>query len=194
MALLTSTTGIRFSRGLNPRRNLPSHTARKRGESNFALAFERAYFQQRKTPGVVRREFDFAGYGIADLVWLFWPSPEMAGEGGAVGIEQQLRSFRVTAFEMKLRDWRKALAQAFRYSYFADTAVVVLPPATAVVAREAIAEFRRLKVGLWAFDARAGTIKRLYTPPRKNKARSNQAREKAVASLLSLAKLRQLPK
>ena len=191
MAPLKTTAGVRFSRGLNPRRNFPGHVARKRGESNFARAFEREYFREREGVRMVHREFDFAGYGIADLVWVFWPSSDVAGEASAVAIERQLRRLRVSAFEFKLRDWRKALAQAFRYSYFADTAVVVVPPDVAAVARQAIAEFRRLKVGLWVFDTRSSEINELYTPPQRNKARSTQARQKALASLLSFAKLGQ---
>ena len=86
------------------------------------------------------------------------------------------------AFEMKLRDWRKALAQAFRYRYFADAAHVVLPPEVAERARVFLGTFRELEVGLWSFDKTTGRIRRFYTPRRKTP-RSGAARQRAVATL-----------
>jgi hypothetical protein len=151
-------------------------------------AFEKSYFAAQTRGGIARAEFDFSGYGIADLVWVSWSSTQ--GDATAVGLEQRPQRLRLVAFELKLVDWRKALAQAFRYSYFADLAVVVLPGAVAKVARKEIAAFHQFSVGLWAFDQKTGMISKFFTPNRQ-RAKSGPARSRAVASLMNLAKLRQ---
>jgi hypothetical protein len=93
---------------------------------------------------------------------------------------------------MKLQDWRKALAQACRYRYFADAAHVVLPPEVAERARVFLGTFRELEVGLWSFDKTTGRIRRLYTPRRKTP-RSDAARQRAVATLRRGFKARPTP-
>lgn len=182
---------IQVSRGLNPRRNLPVFTSRKRTESNFLRAFERAYFSKAQKKGVAKSDFDLPGYGIADLVWISWKSSRNEHEGTA--IECKKKPMRVLAFEMKIKDWRGALQQAFRYSYFADQSIVVLPPATAHIASGFKDEFRILGIGLWSFDSKSGLIRTLIAPRRK-KARSHVAREKAIASLLGSRKFSQFRK
>lgn len=83
---------------------------------------------------------------------------------------------KLTAFEMKLADWRKGLAQACRYSYFADLAVVVLPPDLAA-AKADLDLFRNSSVGLWSFDPATRTISKLFTP-RRSRPRSSRAKAK----------------
>lgn len=183
MGALLSPSTLRYSRGVNPRRNLP--TASKRGESNFLRAFERAYLGSL-SQGLARAEFDLSGYGIADLVWVSWQSNRRPDETTAVGFAERPK-VQIVAFELKLQDWRRALRQAFRYSYFANLAMVVVPPA--VARRAQLAHFRQLGVGLWTFDAETGRIRRCFTP-RKRQPRSAVAQQKALASLLALAKLR----
>jgi hypothetical protein len=179
---------LRYSRGTNPRRNLPAKSARKRGESNFLRAFERVYLSSLSTGGVARSDFDFSGYGIADLVWVSWQSQVKADDMTAIGLTKRPK-VRVMAFELKLSDWRKALRQAFRYSYFANRSIVVLPTAVAIRAKQHLPDFRHLRVGLWSFDAKTGRIARLFTP-RHRRPRNASAQHKAVASLLALSKLR----
>ncbi len=191
MKQLIDTSKLRYSRGPNPRRNLPPQFSRKRGESNFLRAFEKIYFAAQTKRGVARAEFDFSGFGIADLVWLSWPLKDNPEEATAVGLQRRLRSLRVVAFELKLSEWRRGLAQAFRYSYFADLAVVVLTPRAAEAAVKHVAEFRRLSVGLWAFDRKTGMISKHFTP-RRQRAKSTDARDRAVALLLRSAKLCQI--
>jgi hypothetical protein len=80
---------------------------------------------------------------------------------------------------MKLTDWRKGLAQAYRYGYFSDLAIVVLPPESAKLARAELTLFRKLNVGLWSFHRATGRILRHFTP-RASKPRNAKAREKAL--------------
>jgi hypothetical protein len=188
MGAVLSNPTLHYSRGANPRRNLPAKSARKRGESNFLRAFERAYLSSLSASGVARADFDFSGYGIADLVWISWQSPVSPDDMTAIGLTQRPK-VRVMAFELKLNDWRKGLQQAFRYSYFANCSVVVLPPAVARRAKQHLPDFRHLQVGLWSFEPKTGKVVRLFMP-RHRRPRSTSAQHKAIASLLSLSKLR----
>jgi hypothetical protein len=179
-------SSVKMLRGPNPRRNLPS--ARKRGESNLLRAFERAYLG-RRSHGVAHSDFDLHGYGIADLVWMSFDAPNGTG-GSAVRLDGP-PVVRIIAFEIKLRDWRKALNQAFRYSYFADQAVVVVPPTVAANALPFSKTFQRLNVALWSFDKTTGRIRQLIAQTEKP-ARSRLARDKAVAVLMGSTKFCEL--
>lgn len=68
-----------------------------------------------------------------------------------------------TAMEMKLRNWRRALIQAFRYRAFANCAFVVLDAANARPALQNIDLFRRSSVGLITVDV-AGDVEIHYAP------------------------------
>ena len=169
----------------HPRRNLPVRVGRKRGESNFVSAFTKAYIASIAPHGIGGSEFALSGFGIADFVWLAWRQSAASEDGTALSVENmkaQLALQKLTAFEMKLTDWRKGLAQAYRYSYFADVALVVLPLDAAKTAKAELKLFRDLGVGLWSFDKASGKIRKLFTP-RYAKPRNARAREKALESL-----------
>ena len=151
----------------NPRRNLPSNVASKRGESNFVSAFSRVYSQKEKSTGIIAKQFAVAGFGIADLVTATWPS--------GTNIQDNLV---ITAFEMKLEDWRQALMQAYRYSYFADRVMVVLPPEASKIAEQNREAFENLRIGLWEFDPKENQIREIFTP-RISCHKNISAREKA---------------
>ena len=176
----------------HPRRNLPGAVSRKRGESNFVSAFSKAYIASFAPCGIGGSEFALAGFGIADFVWLSWRQSPIGEDGTALSVEKirsELARRRLTAFEMKLSDWRKGLAQAYRYGYFSDRAIVVLPPETAKLARRETALFQKLKVGLWSFDKATNRIQK-YLTPRASKPRNPKAREKALDLLGSFLKFR----
>jgi len=179
----------------HPRRNLPAALARKRGESNFVSTFSKAYIASIASGGIGGKEFALSGFGIADFVWIAWQSAVNPDEGSALSIEKLkslLNRHKLTAFEMKLSDWRKGLAQAYRYSYFADLAVVVLPPDLAATAKAALDRFRASSIGLWSFDPASGAIRKLFTP-RSSGPRNSKAKERALDSIgrvLKFSKLR----
>jgi hypothetical protein len=169
----------------HPRRNLPAAVSRKRGEANFVSAFGKAYIASVAAPGLGGREFALSGFGIADFVWIAWNRPDSPDEGIALSVEKlksMLVRHRLTAFEMKLSDWRKGLAQAYRYSYFADLAIVVIPPHLAATAKVGLELFRESRVGLWSFDPATGAIRKLFTP-RSTGPRSPKAKAKALESI-----------
>lgn len=173
----------------NPRRNLPCNSAGKRGESNFVGAFERAYLSQHKGLHIGGREFELPGFGIADLVLIncrynVHRIDKLLGE---------LQNEQLLAFEMKLRDWRKALQQAYKYSYFADQAFVVIPMDTAKQALSSLKLFQILEIGLWTFDTETNSITKIYTPSSK-RARNDAARTRAFALVFQKLNLRKLQK
>ena len=168
-----------------PRQNLPLVSSRKRAESNFVTAFARAYTESASQRGIGGREFQLSGFGIADFVWLAWQHSTSKADASAMSLEKIkscLLLQKLTAFEMKMTDWRKGLAQAYRYSYFADLAIVVLPPEAARTAKAELKLFRRLGVGLWTFDKTTGRIRKLFVP-RNSKPRNTSAKKKAIESL-----------
>jgi hypothetical protein len=180
------------------RRNLRNSSAAKRGESNFVLAFGRAYLRlfgkaSHQTSFFPAREFRVSGFGVADFIWFVWRHTPESEEGSALEYRSRLRRGEsLLAFEMKLRDWRKALGQAYRYRYFADAAYVVLPPDAAATAKQHLEVFQKLGVGLWSFDKQKDTIRRIYTP-RARASLSLRARERAVATLTRFVKARRAP-
>lgn len=177
------------------RLNFGNAAARKRGEANFLAAFERAYFGSLGKGGLAAGEFALEGYGVADLVWIAW-RPNGGEEFSALSLESLEKSLmrrKLHAFEAKLKDWRRALKQAFRYRYFADKAIVLMPAANAAPALAHLESFRELGVGFWTFDSGVGTIRKHFTPTRVS-AYNPQARAKAVARLSSSVQLRKLRK
>jgi hypothetical protein len=183
----------RIIRGVNPRRNLPRYLSRKRKESNFLCAFERTYRACISSAGIIGRDLEVSGYGIPDWIWVGWRQGPESQDATAYSLEPPPPNLRLYAFELKISHWRKAFKQAFRYSYFSDRAVVVVPPQTAAIARKHLAVFRLHEIGLWSFDARVGMILRIYTP-RVTKARNEKAKAKAIDLILGRAKLCKLRK
>lgn len=177
-----------------PRRNLPRESSLKRGESNFVGAFYKAYDQLRSSHGLGGLEFALPNFGIADFIWVCLPAGLCARKGrqGSQKLpEEDLSGIHITAFEMKLSDWRKALSQAYRYRYFADRSIVVLPPGKAKLAKEELDLFRELEIGLWSFDAQTGAIQLIFTPKRI-RPKSAIARERALGLIRRKLDLRQI--
>jgi hypothetical protein len=159
-----------------PRNNFPANSARKRKETLFVIAFARMYkrTQHGKTLQMAR-ELYMNGYGIADLVSLEITRDKRTGKTKAP---------QVVSFEMKLSDWRRAIQQGFRYRFFSNKSIVVLPLAEAVKAMELIKTFRVLYLGLWGFDVKRGEILQYYTPPMR-RALNPLANRKAIDFLRS---------
>jgi hypothetical protein len=190
MAARNNTVLKRVSTG-DPRRNFLGSFSRKRTESNFVIAFGHAYEKKMLVRGesknrrhAMARELSIAGFGIADFVSIAWTTTEQTTRAALSGLSGSPRTQKATifAFGMTLKDWRKALPQAFRYRYFADAALVVLPPDTAAKASVALAIFRETQVGLWSFDGKTGQIKEIFTP-RRSRPFSESARQKAITIL-----------
>ncbi len=134
---------LRFN-SYNTRRNLPKEVRRRRGEANFLGAFLRTILKKKAPPILYGRNFPVFGCGVADL--LLCQLPKGTTPGGEVD------RVCLMAFEMKLNDWRKALHQAYRYKYYADRSIVVLPEKAANRAVQSRHLFEALGVELWTLD------------------------------------------
>jgi hypothetical protein len=78
-------------------------------------------------------------------------------------LANQLEKLRVFAFELKLRNWRRALAQAYRYRSFANRSYVVIDSEFVQPAVARIALFQSANVGLMSFDV-SGAIEVHFEP------------------------------
>ena len=172
------------------RRNLPRSVASKRKESSFLRSFERAYFVAESGATLAGREFALEGFGRADLVWLAWERQQGTDEFTALALKKRVR---LTAIEGKVSDWRKGLQQSFRYRYFAHRSLLVLPMDTARTAATYLPTFRRLRVGLWGFDPKTGSVRKWCTP-RPSPPLNLKALEKALRVFEVKLNLRKLAK
>lgn len=162
-----------------PRRNLPKDVGRKRGESAFVLAFNRAFQEQLRGETeafLCARELPVAGYGIADFVCLRRPAFETD--------DGQTETVLLLSFEMKLKGWKKGFAQACRYLFFSHSSILVLPPEEAKLASEKLDLFKKTKVGLLSFDAATSAISNIYWPA-ESPPRSSRAYQKALGKVSS---------
>jgi hypothetical protein len=163
----------------NTRRNLPSKTGRKRGEANFLGAFERKLRSSVFTSGYGGKQFSLSNYGIADFIWVTSHNKKIATQDQSIS--------NVYAFETKLKNWRKAFQQAYRYSYFADISCIVIPPEVAKPALKNLELFKTCNVGLWLFDHKNTIIEQVFTPT-EARAKNITAREKALTEISSRVK------
>jgi hypothetical protein len=88
----------------------------------------------------------------------------------------------IWAFELKLRDWRRALYQALRYRSFAHYAVVVLPERRPSVTID-VSAFALFGIGLVVVPESGGP--RFAIAPRKQRPRSRVTHMAAVAQLVA---------
>ncbi len=170
-----------------PRKNLPKELSKKRTESNFLLSFARSFIESTTLPIIAGRELTMNGYGIADLVCLIGFVPKNGNSNCDVLSDSKHSMF---AFESKMKDWRRALSQAFRYKYFANTAIVLLPPDDANRAIDFLNTFEMLKVGLWSYHKNDNVIKKIYSPPQHTPLNPN-ANNKAIQLLTRSPKFQQ---
>ncbi|MDL1975460.1 MAG: hypothetical protein LWX55_11920 [Deltaproteobacteria bacterium] len=158
--------------GWNPRKNLPTKISRKNKERDFTLSFARAYIPNLKsihckTKKIIvtyAREIPINGYGIADFVAVY----RNKTNDNSQSLVSKIDSSVIRAFELKISDWRRAMMQAHRYRYFANSSIVVLHSDKLKNAFEYIDTFKKINVGLWAFNPISNKIITCYTPrPRK---------------------------
>lgn len=154
-----------------PERNLPG---RRPGvltaETRFTIQFARSYMsyfqlihhRSNKNQITCTRQLAMNGIGIADLVSISWNSKL----NDSVSVDDFITKVRPTvrAFEIKLVNWRRGMSQAHRYRYFADATILVLPKNIIENAISYLETFKKIKVGLWAFDMNSKRIIPYYTP------------------------------
>lgn len=67
------------------------------------------------------------------------------------------------AFELKLRKWKRALVQAFKYRAFAEKSYVVIDEGNVGPAIKSIEMFQKSNIGLLSIDE-GGTVKSYFEP------------------------------
>jgi len=182
--------------GQNPRRNIAGTRGQKGPEAKLLKVFQSLYLKFKSKPGICLFDLDLPGYGIPDLIWISWHSDLNSADATALSYEalrRRLAKRRLSAFEIKVSDWRKALLQAQRYRYFADRSLVVVPILVAQKAKEYLDVFKRSRVGLWGVDVKSSRIVKYYTPIGTS-ALSAAAKTKLAARILKGLKLRELSK
>lgn len=105
------------------------------------------------------------------------------GTGGFVlGPAYRIPRAEIWSFELKLRDWRRALYQATRYRAFSQRSFVVMPSDQDGPARRQKDRFRLAGVGLASFDPVRGI--RVHVSPRRITPRSSYLHTLAAAEAL----------
>ena len=173
---MTKPTTVKFNT-YNTRRNLPPETGRKRGESNFLCAFERHLLSNFFTDGYGGKHFSLSNYGVADFVWML---PALK--------KKKNNEYTIYAFEIKIKDWRRAFQQAYRYSYYSDGSFVILTPETGEIASRYLPLFQLHNIGLWTYDFSIDSIKKIFTP-KNTFARNEDAKIRAVNAISSSLQL-----
>ena len=175
------------SRRKGPRANLNNASSRKRTESNFLRSFEPVVFCSCQCRGSGNRRVLARRFRHCRSRCISWTRKSQSGEFTALSLEKQLSRRQMFAFEGKIKDWRRALQQAFRYRYFADKAIVVMPQTCSAAALNNLDTFRQAFVGFWTFDTAFSVVREHYTPVR-TRAFSAEARLKAIRMLSSKVK------
>ena len=93
---------------------------------------------------------DWRGWGAFEFEGLFGVPDLVLACGRSDRLGRPI--LRTLAFEMKLRDWRRALVQAFRYRAFAQCSYVVMDAACIRPALACQSEFARTGIGLIGVD------------------------------------------
>lgn len=125
----------------------------------------RAFGTERELALAVGRELrgglDRPGVGSVKLRWEV-PAPGCIPDMIMFSKHQQTILY-VVSFEFKLKDWRRALVQAFRYRNFGNESYVVLDGASVAAALKNLEHFRLANVGL-ASIAVGGAIQVWHFP------------------------------
>jgi len=92
----------------------------------------------------------------------------------------------IISFELKLRNWKQAAKQAFRYKSFSNIAYVVLASKSAQAAINNISLFEKYNIGLAKFDA-DNDFEILYKPE-SGKPYSENLNQKLVETISTCRK------
>jgi hypothetical protein len=99
---------------------------------------------------------------------------------------KQKEEISIISFELKLKNWKRAVKQAFRYKCFSNIAYVVLPSKNADAALTNIVMFERYNVGLAIFDQNSDF--EILHKPRVDKPYSETMNQKLVDTIGSSRK------
>ncbi len=116
---------------------------------------------------IISKEIQINGYGIADILALSIRKIHVEDHKDLLTAVLKSKPI-IRAFEVKINNWKKGLMQAYRYNFFANVSILLLPQGKINVAKRNLSLFKDLKVGLWSFDIKQNKICRIYTPRPRN--------------------------
>lgn len=87
----------------------------------------------------------------------------------------------IISFELKLRDWKRAAKQAFRYKSFSNVSYVVIPERNVNAAINNMDFFEKYKIGLARFSKK-NALEILYKPT-KSEPYSEHLNQKLIRSV-----------
>lgn len=119
---------------------------------------------------IKNRYTNWKSWGGIELTGLFG-IPDVVMAFGKINPSGQ-KIIRTYAFELKLRNWQRALVQAFKYSAFSNYSFVVLDESNVQPALAKIMSFQRANIGLLTLNIK-GEIK-WYNSPKYQKPYSPQ--------------------
>ena len=93
------------------------------------------------------------------------------------------KSNLIISFELKLKNWKRATIQAFRYKSFSDISYVVLPSTNINSKEFSIEYFKKFNIGLAEFNLEQGF--RIISKPQKGTPYSNKLNDKATTIIKS---------
>jgi len=130
--------------------------------------------EQELTEVILRSNKFYESLGYSN--WVRWEEREFVGLFGipdvVIGfgtnrINGSQPIVRIFAFEMKLRDWKRALVQAYKYAAFAHFPFVVMDHRYVGQAKSNISLFRRSNIGLISVEPNGDTV--IHVHPRYRK-------------------------
>jgi len=142
----------------------------------------------KKKNFLLGRELNLNGFGIADVVLLEYQNVAIKK-----GVEKHPKLLRktITVYEVKIKDWKKAIRQAYRYRYYAHKSIIIMPVENVSSLMKNLETLKSLGIGVWTYDKRKDHFDLLYTP-RKRKPFSEIANEKASFLLTQRIKSQQV--
>jgi hypothetical protein len=88
---------------------------------------------------------------------------------------------KVICFELKLKNWKIAMIQAFRYKSFSNSAYVVMPKTDIKSKKFSLDEFKKYDIGLAEFDSESNF--KIVHKPKSQRPYSQQLSNKLINSI-----------
>lgn len=149
----------------------------------YDLRFAQCHPRSRKIERRLAFEVPVSGLGIPDLVAISWEVLPSEQQSLIRLATPELKDTTVRAFEAKIDDWKRGLMQAYRYRFFADATILVMPAKKQHCVAAHLALFEQLNVGFWTFDEHTNTVRRHFTP-RPSSPANLKRRGNAIRSVL----------
>ena len=92
----------------------------------------------------------------------------------------------IISFELKLKNWKRAATQAFRYKSFSNSAYVVMEINHATPAINNLDHFKKFNIGLAVFDISKGL--QIVFQPSADEPYSNKLNQKLISTIGSSRK------